>query len=132
MRPSGAGWGICLVRNVHCPGGTCPGGSCPIWNLSGGKLSGWNLSFLDACLPGNLSWGKLSDLELVRGEVDRVELVLLRCLPFGELVREEVVCLGIGPQGHLFGGKLTGGKLSRGMLSASLCFAPHGMLVFQI
>ena len=33
------GWGICLVRNVHCPGG-----NCPIWNLS----------FLDACLPGNL------------------------------------------------------------------------------
>ena len=23
------GWGICLVRNVHCPGGSCPGGTCP-------------------------------------------------------------------------------------------------------
>ena len=65
MRPSGAG-----LRNVH-PGGTCPGGSCLIWNLSGGKLSPWNLSFLDACLPGNLSGGKFSDLELVRGEVVR-------------------------------------------------------------
>ena len=31
-----------------------PGGTCPKWNLSGG-----NLSFLDACLPG----------ELVRGEI---------------------------------------------------------------
>ena len=40
--------------------GTCPGGSCLTWNLSGGKLSPWNLSFLDACLPGNLSGGKLS------------------------------------------------------------------------
>ena len=63
MRPSGAG-----LRNVH-PEGTCPGGSCPIWNLSGGKLSPGNLSFIDACLPGKLSGGKLSDLELVRGEV---------------------------------------------------------------
>ena len=60
------GWGICLV-NRKVPGG----GSCLIWNLSGGKLSPWNLSFLDACLPGNLSGGKLSDLELVRGEVVR-------------------------------------------------------------
>ena len=70
-RVSVRGWGICLV-NRKVPGG----GSCLIWNLSfldaclpgnlsGGKLSPWNLSFLDACLPGNLSGGKLSDLELV-------------------------------------------------------------------
>ena len=59
-RVSVRGWGICLV-NRKVPGG----GSCLIWNLSGGKLSPWNLSFLDACLPGNLSGGKLSAWEFV-------------------------------------------------------------------
>ena len=32
-----------------------PGGTCPKWNLSGGKLS-----FLDACLPGELVRGTAS------------------------------------------------------------------------
>ena len=56
-----------------------------------------------------LSRGKLSDLELVRGEVVRVELVLFRCLPSGEVVRS-----GTCPGGSCLPGNLSIGALVRG------------------
>ena len=61
-----------------------------------------------------LSRGKLSDLELVRGEVFRVELVLFRCLPSGEHVRGEVVRSGTCPGGSCLPGNLSIGALVRG------------------
>ena len=63
---------------------------------------------------GNLSRGKLSDLELVRGEVVPVELVLFRCLPSRELVRGEVVRSGTCPGGSCLPGNLSIGALVRG------------------
>ena len=66
------------------------------WRVS---VRGWGICLVNRKVPGggDLSRGKLSDLELVRGEVVPVELVLFRCLPSRELVRGEVVRLGIYP-----------------------------------
>ena len=47
--------------------GTCPGGTCPIWNLSGGKLSAWELVHRGTCpggiCPGGTCLLAVSDLD---------------------------------------------------------------------
>ena len=77
----------------------------------GGFLCALRVQDCGICLVRNLSGGKLSDLELVRGEVVPLELVLFRCLPSRELVRGEVV-----PPGNLSTGVLVRGEVVKGEL----------------
>ena len=73
--------------------------------LSRGKLSGGNLSFLDACLPG----------ELVRGEFVRYTYKILAFqgnLSGGKLSKLELFHRSTCPGGNCPGVKLSGGNLS--------------------